>query len=380
MVRNPWRWRGMVKLAGQRPFRRLGGALPSPILALILAHCLGPTLLFAPTRLDARAYALTPADLSLVGDLQYVESRYEDTLPDLARVHDLGYSEIRGANPAVDPWLPGAGTRVLIPGLFILPDAPRDGIVVNLAEMRLYYYPPPKAGAPAMVITYPVGIGREDWPTPTGAGRVTQKVANPAWYPPASVRREHAAQGRYLPKVVPPGPNNPLGAHALRLNFPGYLLHGTNRRYGIGMRVSHGCIRLYPNDIESLFEMVPLGTPVHLIHQAYKAGVHNGRLYVEVHPPGKGGEHGDIATLLRVVNHALAEGAGQLTEQPNLEPLAEILANANGVPVALEGMSAEPGKGKSAPPDWGAALEPDRATESKAEPPRHGGGPGLLRQ
>lgn len=357
--------------------------MSSPIRAFILACCLA--LLFAPARLDARAYALTPADLNLVGDLQYIESRYEDTLPDLARVHDLGDGEIRSANPAVDPWLPGTGTRVLIPSLFILPDAPRDGIVVNLAEMRLYYYPRPKSGAPSMVITYPVGIGREDWPTPIGAARVVQKVANPAWYPPASVRREHAAQGRYLPKVVPPGPDNPLGAHALRLNFSGYLLHGTNRRYGIGMRVSHGCIRLYPNDIESLFEMVPLGTPVHLIHQAYKAGVHNGRLYVEAHPPGNEGERGDLAALLKVVNRAMAEGQGQLTEQPNLEPLAEILANASGVPVALDGVRVERGEGGDAAPGLGATMDqnkmnPDKTDRSKTEPDQHRGRPGSLHQ
>ncbi|MFZ5655152.1 MAG: L,D-transpeptidase family protein [Pseudomonadota bacterium] len=290
-----------------------------------------------PAATQARTFVLTPASGDLVGELRYLSARHEDTLVDLARVLDLGYNEIRGANPDVDAWLPGEGTRVTIPSLYILPRAPREGIVVNLAEMRLYYYPKPGLGVPPSVVTHPVGIGRDDWPSPTGPSRIIQKIAQPTWYPPESIRREHAAQGRPLPRVVPPGPDNPLGEYALRLDFGDYLLHGTNKAYGVGMQVSHGCIRLYPAAIESLFAQVPNGTRVELVDQPYKAGVRDGRLYVEVHPPL--GENrtdaGDFIALLDVVDAALAEHGHRLREPPDLQLLPAIFAAASGVPTPL---------------------------------------------
>jgi L,D-transpeptidase ErfK/SrfK len=210
-----------------------------------------------------------------------------DTLLDLARRHGLGYEEITNANPGVDPWLPGAGTVVVVPKQRLLPRAPRAGIVINLPEHRLYWYPPAPAGQRPVVWTFPVSIGKMDWNTPLGKTTIVSKVTNPTWTPPESVRAEHAKRGDILPPVVPAGPDNPLGLYAMRLGIPGgaYLIHGTNRPAGVGMQVTHGCMRLYPEDIEALFKMVPVNTPVTIINQPYKWGWHEGELLIEVHPP-----------------------------------------------------------------------------------------------
>ena len=230
-------------------------------------------------------FVLTDPNTQVVGEIQYVIAKEEDTLPDFARRYGLGHDEIVAANPGVDPWLPGAGTRVILPTQFVLPDAPRKGIVLNLATLRLFYFPERAEGEPQIVVTHPVGIGREGWRTPVGQMRITDKVENPTWRPTASVRREHAEEGRELPAVVPAGPDNPLGLYAMRLSRPKYLLHGTNKPFGVGMRVSHGCVRLYPEDIEALFKEVPVGTSVQVINQPYLAGWKDGELYLEAHAP-----------------------------------------------------------------------------------------------
>jgi L,D-transpeptidase ErfK/SrfK len=218
----------------------------------------------------------------VIGESRVIAARYEDTFVALARTYDLGFEELREANPDVDPWLPGEGTKIVLPTQFVLPDAPRKGIVINLPELRLYYFPDEDG---RRVITHPISIGRMDWSTPLGLTRVQSKVSNPAWYPPESIREEHAAENRPLPAVVPPGPDNPLGKHALRLALPGYLIHGTNKPAGVGMRVTHGCIRLFPEDIKALFDNVPVGTPVRIVNQPYKLGWGEGGLYLEAHPP-----------------------------------------------------------------------------------------------
>lgn len=206
----------------------------------------------------------------------------EDTLIDVARRHNIGYEEIRMANPDVSIWVPGEGTEVVIPSRYILPPVEREGIVINLSELRLYYYP---ADKPGIVETYPVSVGREEFATPVGKTKTTIKVKDPAWSPPASMRREAAARGEPAPSVVPPGPDNPLGEHAILLGLPSYLIHGTNRPDGVGMRVSRGCIRMYPEDIESLYERVPSGTPVNLIDVPFKAGwASDGTLFVQSYP------------------------------------------------------------------------------------------------
>jgi L,D-transpeptidase ErfK/SrfK len=236
-----------------------------------------------PVRSDR--FLLPPEGTDVVGIVQIASARHEDTLSDLARRYDLGYEEIVAANPGVDPWLPGEGTQVVLPTQFVLPDAPREGLVLNLASMRLFYYPKPGTDEPPRLITHPIGIGREGWRTPLGVSRITEKIMQPTWTVPASVRREHAQKGDPLPPVVPPGPDNPLGEFAMRLSLPSYLIHGTNQPWGVGIRVSHGCVRLYPEDIASLFPEVPEGTQVTIVNQPYVAGWRNEQLYLEAHQP-----------------------------------------------------------------------------------------------
>lgn len=231
----------------------------------------------------AEVYELPPTGGDVIGAVTTIQARAEDTLLDIGRRHGLGYEELVRANPGVDVWLPGEGTRVVLPTRYILPRGPRRGVVLNLAEYRMYYFPEPAPGEPALVMTYPVSIGRMDWATPLGVARVVSKVVKPAWYPPASVRQEHAAEGRPLPKVVPPGPDNPLGEFAMRLSLPGYLIHGTNRPAGVGMRVTHGCIRMYPEDIEFLFGQVAVDTAVRIVNEPVKLGWDGDRLLLEVH-------------------------------------------------------------------------------------------------
>ncbi|MCQ8104287.1 L,D-transpeptidase family protein [Methylomonas sp. SURF-2] len=224
-----------------------------------------------------------PGD-SLIGspphEVKYVAAKYEDTLIDIAVEHRLGQDEIVLANPHVDRWLPGEGTPVRIPTSFILPNAPRQGIVVNLPEMRVYYYPNAH-----QVVTYAIGIGRENnWRTPLGRTHIAAKMENPSWTPPPSIIAEHLADGDVLDPYYPPGPNNPLGLFAMRLGISGYLMHSTQKTNGIGMRVSHGCIRMYPSDIEQFFPMVKVGTSVNIVNQSIKVGWYHDTLYMEVYP------------------------------------------------------------------------------------------------
>lgn len=240
------------------------------------------------TSARAEVFRLPPPGDDLVGGLVTVQAGPEDTLIDIARAQGLGYDEIRAANPAVDSWMPRAGTTVVLPKQYLLPMAPREGIVINVSEMRLYFYPKPKNNEPATVEIYPVSIGRGDWNTPIVTTRISSKVVDPVWTPPKSIKAEHAADGDPLPDVVKAGPDNPLGKYALRMTLPSYLIHGTNKEFGIGMQVTHGCMRLYPEHIERLYRNVPVGTPVRIVNQRYKAGWHQGALYLEVHPPLEG--------------------------------------------------------------------------------------------
>ena len=221
----------------------------------------------------------------VVGELQVTHVQGEDTLSDIARRFNLGYEEIVRANPGVDPWLPGEGRAIVLPTQFVLPNTSREGVVINLAQLRAYYYPRRKKDeALQTVITHPIGIGKVGWSTPVGTTKVTLKQKNPTWIPPASVRREHAKAGDPLPARVPPGPDNPLGAHKLTLGWPSYLMHGTNKPYGVGMRSSHGCIRFYPEDIAQLFEAVPVGTKVTVVNQPFVFGWHGDALFAQAFP------------------------------------------------------------------------------------------------
>jgi L,D-transpeptidase ErfK/SrfK len=236
---------------------------------------------------SAATYILDGATNTLIGAAATDATQAEDTLLDVARRNGLGYEEIVRANPGVDTWLPGAGRELKLPTQRIIPGAERKGIVINLPEHRLYYFPKVKHGAPQVVITYPVSIGRMDWSTPIGVTRIAAKNRNPSWYPPKAVLDEHQANDDPLPKVVPPGPDNPLGAFAMRLAIPGgaYLIHGTNKPAGVGMQVTHGCMRLYPEDIEALFPLVPLNTQVRIVNDPVKLGWVGAELYMEAHRP-----------------------------------------------------------------------------------------------
>ena len=220
-------------------------------------------------------------DQKVVGALASVDSREGDTLSDLARHFGLGFTDITLANPQLDPWVLSDSQDVLLPLQFILPDVAHKGIVLNLATMRLFYYPKNQNS----VQTYPVGIGRDGWHTPLGATKIVAKRVKPAWTVPASILREHQKLGEPLPKVVPAGPDNPLGEYAMPLGFTGYLIHGTNKPYGIGMQVSHGCVQMYPEDVEGLFKQVGVGTPVRIVHQPYLAAWDGNMLYLEAHQP-----------------------------------------------------------------------------------------------
>ena len=249
---------------------------------------------------SAEVYVLPTPENDVIGSLTTIQTRADETLLEVARRHGIGYEEITSANPDIDPWLPGEGTEVILPTRFVLPSGQRKGIILNLAEYRLYYFPPVKDGETPMVMTFPMSIGRMDWETPLGRTSVIQKVTDPSWYVPESVRAEHAADGDPLPRVVPPGPDNPLGKHAMRLGIPGYLIHGTNKPIGVGMRVTHGCIRMFPEDIGFFFGQVPLNTPVRIVNEPVKMGWDGDELVVEVHetlavaaPPAKTIESAD---------------------------------------------------------------------------------------
>jgi len=235
----------------------------------------------APPRVAAtHRFTLTPGD-NVVGSVVVTVATAEDTLPDIARRFDVGYEEIVRANPGVDPWLPGKGREVVVPTAFVLPNAPQEGVVVNIAAMRLYYYPAVPKGAARVVITHPIGIGKVGWKTPEGVTRVVSRQKDPVWIPPDSVRKEHLENGDPLPARVPAGSDNPLGAHLFRLGWPSYLIHGTNKPYGVGMRSSHGCLRLYPEDIKALFDVIPVGTKVQVVNQSTVLGWRDGVAYVQ---------------------------------------------------------------------------------------------------
>lgn len=276
-----------------------------------------------------------PPGIDVVGVEAVTYATAEDTLADIARRYDQGHEEIRIANPEVEFWLPGDGTRVTVPSRYVLPKAERKGVVVNIPEMRLYYFPEPlRREKNEVLITHPISIGRQDWATPLGQTRITSKVVNPSWTPPKSIHEEAALEGETLPTVVPPGPDNPLGNHAIRLALPGYLLHGTNRPYGVGMRVTHGCIRMYPEDIEALFDRVPIGTPVTFVNQPVKLGWHQEGLFVEVHP-GLEEDGLSLAELHGMALELLAELPGVEPSQVREEALAQALDEQSGVPVLI---------------------------------------------
>jgi L,D-transpeptidase ErfK/SrfK len=244
-------------------------------VALLLIAVLGQASVLATT------FPLPTAGNDIVGRLQTAQVEQGDTFSTIARRYDVGYYELVESNPDINPDTLVPGTVLVIPTRHILPKVPYEGIVINLAEMRLYYF----LKDSHQVVTVPVGIGRRDWDTPLGVLTIVEKMAKPTWHVPDSIREARALEGVDLPHSVAPGPENPLGNYAMRLSMRTYLIHGTNDPSGVGRRSSSGCIRLYPEDIEYIFNRVSPGTPVRIINQPYKLGWRKNKLYIEAHQP-----------------------------------------------------------------------------------------------
>jgi L,D-transpeptidase ErfK/SrfK len=265
----------------------------------------------------------------VVGRLALIRLKKGDTLPDIARHFSLGINTVSAANPGVDIWVPDAGERILLPLSFILPDARRKGIVINLAAMRLFHFN--GNGKLLAVSTYPVGVGTTERPTPMGRMSVRRKKFQPTWYVPASIAEDHRKKGDPLPAKVPPGPLNPLGEYALYLSKSGYLVHGTNKPASIGLRATNGCIRLYPEDIKRLFENTPVKTPVNIVNQPYLVGQRDGTVYLEVHSPF---EESGISELKKAYAKLrnIEKKSGHAFDW---EKVKKVVAEARGVPVPI---------------------------------------------
>jgi len=327
-------------------------------------------LAIAAVPAGATTYTLDEGQPLVFGAEEHYTAKYEDTITDIARRFSLGWEEIQRANPGVDPWIPGAGTDILIPGRRILPNAPQEGIVINLPEHRLYYFPKPKKkGDPRVVVTYPVSIGKMDWHTPLGDTRIISKQKNPSWHPPDSVRKEHAERGEPLPAVVGPGPDNPLGAYAMRLAItPGaYLIHGTNNPLAVGMAVTHGCMRMYPEDVEALFPTVPVGTKVRIVNDPVKTAFVGGELLLEAHPPVDA-EGQTYEPNLELFSQLLDKALGPTTAAVHWDYARETLQVANGMPTVV-GLQADLDAPTPTPPE-GAPVDPNAApVVSNSAPP-----------
>ncbi|MGE0157536.1 MAG: L,D-transpeptidase family protein [Geobacter sp.] len=265
----------------------------------------------------------------LIGRLRSVRLEQGDTLPDIARHYGLGLNSLTAANPGVDIWLPEDGKRLILPHFFILPDTTRKGVVINLATMRLFAFK--DRGDSLSVVTYPVGVGTEDRPSPTGQMRVERKAYRPSWYVPASIAKAHLKKGDVLPAVVPPGPDNPLGEYALYLSAPSYLIHGTNKPASIGLRASNGCFRLYPEDVKRLYGITPAKTPVNIINQPYLVGLRNGVIYLEVHGPAEELDQDELDKVYRKLK-AVETASGRPLDWNKVK---QVLAEARGIPVPV---------------------------------------------
>jgi len=276
-----------------------------------------------------------PYNKDYFGQTEVYKAAFEDTLIHLARNNALGFVELRAANPTLDPWIPGAGAQITLPKQNLLPDAPRKGLIINLAEMRVYYFKD-EGKEP---LTYPISIGREGLQTPQGTTSIVRKKEDPTWRPTPRMREEHPE----LPAEVGPGPENPLGTHAMYLGWPQYAMHGTNKPYGVGRRVSSGCIRMYPEHIKELFPLVPVGTQVTVVDQPVKVGWIDDQLYVEVSPTQdqsiKIEEDGVVKSyeITAADMKRITEKAGNQADKINWEIVRKAVQDHSGIPVAVIG-------------------------------------------
>lgn len=289
--------------------------------------------LFIPSvQASAAMYELADdGSTQIVGEDTPIKTRYEDTLYDIARQYGVGSEEITRANPGIDPWLPGAGKTITLPMRHVLPRAPQRGIVINLAELRLYYYP--TKGEPR---SFPIGIGGEGKETPVGHTKVVEKRTHPIWIPTKSEHDENSD----LPLSVGPGPDNPMGDFALYLGWKGYAIHGTNKPYSIGRRDSHGCIRLYPEDIEWLFPRAAIDTSVTVVNQPAKAGWFEGELYLEIHPTQEDADSLEVEGVPRSTegidaDDVVAKAAGRDAERLDWYAIHSAEIRRDGVPVRV---------------------------------------------
>ncbi|MFK7816871.1 MAG: L,D-transpeptidase family protein [Gammaproteobacteria bacterium] len=283
-------------------------------------------------QLYAERYQLPKNGDSIVGQMTMITTKESDTFIELARRYGLGFQELVLANPTVDPWLPGEGTQVVIPTRYILPNSKREGLILNLAEMRVYYFP---KQSPGYVYTYPISIGKQGWDTPNTSTTIIGMRKNPTWTPPESIRKEHEEKNDPLPATVPPGPDNPLGEYAIRLGLPGYLIHGTNNPRGIGMRVTHGCVRLHPDDIKDLYARVSVSTPVTIINQPYKVAWSDGKLYAEMHP-SEGDESGSNSrNLTQFVQAIIGATKSKKDYKVNWKLANQLAKNKTGLPTSV---------------------------------------------
>jgi len=265
----------------------------------------------------------------VVGRLAYITLEKGDTLPDIARHFGLGINDVTAANPGVDLWVPEAGQRILLPLSFILPTAPRKDIVINLAAMRLFQF---RGGSEQLaVLTYPVGVGTEERPSPTGQMYVERKAMRPTWHVPASIAEAHRKKGDLLPAKVLPGPQNPLGECALYLSKSSYLIHGTNKPASIGLRATNGCIRLYPEDVKKLYENTPVKTAVNIVEQPYLLGQSSGVLYLEVHAPLENLDSAEFDKIYAKLKN-IEKGSGRALDWSKVK---QVLAEARGIPVPI---------------------------------------------
>jgi L,D-transpeptidase ErfK/SrfK len=265
----------------------------------------------------------------VIGRLAFIILEKGDTLPDIARHFDLGLNGVSATNPGVDIWVPKAGERIMLPLSFILPDAPRKGIVINLATMRLFQF---KGNSESLaVLTYPVGVGTEERPSPMGKMHVERKVSRPTWHVPVSIAKDHLKKGDPLPATVPPGPQNPLGEYALYLSKPSYLMHGTNKPASIGLRATNGCIRLYPEDVKRLYENTPVKTPVSMVNQPYLLGHSNGVVYLEVHATTEDSDTAELDKIYKKLR-TIEKESGRTLDWSNVK---KVLAEARGIPVPI---------------------------------------------
>jgi L,D-transpeptidase ErfK/SrfK len=325
---------GALALAGCSLFRPVPKAAPPVVKEL------PPAAPQYPQPSATHRFEVDPAS-DVVGYVQKTIVGKDDTLPDIARRFDVGYEEMVTANPGVDPWLPGGGKEVVVPTQFVLPAAPREGVVVNVAAMRIFYYPPHKKGEPQIVFTHPIGIGRVGWKTPEGTTKIISRQKDPVWVVPKSVRDEHAKDGDMLPAKVPAGPDNPLGAYMFRLQWDSYLIHGTNKPYGVGMRSSHGCIRLYPEDIAVFFDMIPIGTKVTVVNQPYLFGWRDGTLYLQAYSvmedDSRDWSKNRKALLAKLLNPKLQKKIADHDKDIDWQRVGDLAHSPRAVPVPITG-------------------------------------------